>query len=179
MNALRHQLLLATCLLTFYADVMGQARVQKIKFYNAIITTVFQGRNYKGPLLEVKDSSLTISSKGRPVLIPSNSIKNIKLKRKGAVGSGALAGGITGFGLGLRSGYASGAEGCPQGGSLLCTEISAEEKAVGGGLALGAVGSVAGVIIGASSHTKKIKINGDQSIFLARKEDIRKYARYR
>ena len=179
MKALRHQLLLATCLLTFHADVMGQARVQKIKVYNAIITTVFQGQNYKGPLLEVKESSLTILSKGGLVSIPSNSIKHIKFKRKGAVGRGALAGGLMGFGLGLIIGFASGDTECPQGGSWFCTEITAEEKALGGGLMLGAVGSVAGMIVGASSHTPKITINGDQSIFLAKKEDIRKYARSR
>ena len=178
MSALRNQLLLAACLLTFDGDVMGQARVQKIKLYNAIITTVFQGQNYKGPLLEVKESSLTISSKGGPVSIPSKSIKYIKFKRKGAAGRGALAGGLTGFGLGLIIGFASGDEECPQG-SWFCTEITAEEKALGGGIFLGAVGSVAGVIVGALSHTSKITINGDQNIFLAKKEDIRKYARSR
>jgi hypothetical protein len=179
MIALRNHLLLATCLLTFHACVLGQSRVQKIKLYNAVVSTVFQGHKYKGPLIEVSNSSITILSKGERVSIPSNSIKDIKFKRKGAVGRGALAGGLTGFCLGLIIGFASGDEECPPGGSWFCTEISAEEKAVGGGLALGAVGSVAGVIIGAASHTKKIKINGDQSIFLARKEDIRKYARYR
>jgi len=178
MNALRHQLLLAACLLTFYADVVGQPRAQKIKVYNAIITTVFQGQNYKGPLLEVKDSSLTISSKGGPVSIPSNSIKDIKFKRTASVGRGAAVGGLTGFFTGAIVGLASGDEECPQG-SWFCTEVTAEEKALGGGLVLGAVGSVAGVIVGALIHTPKIKINGDQSIFLAKKEDIRKYARSR
>ena len=158
MNALLNQLMLAACLLTFYVDVVGQTRVQKIKVYNAIVSTVFQGKKYKGPLLEVKESSVTILSKGEPTSIPSNSIKDIKFKRTASAGRGAAWGGLTGFFTGGVIGLASGDEECPQG-SWFCTEVTAEEKALGGGLVLGAVGSVVGVIIGASSHTAK---NHDQ-----------------
>ena len=177
MNALRNQLVLAACLLTFHPDAMSQTPVKKIKVYNAIISTVFQGKIYKGPLLEVTESSVTILSKDKPMSIPSNSIKDIKFKRTRRRGEGLL-GEALGFFTGGVIGLASGDEECPQG-SWFCTEMTAEEKALGGGLVLGAVGSVVGMIIGASRHTPKITINGDQSIFLVKREDIRKYVRSR
>ena len=178
MNAFRSQLFLAACLLTFPADVMGQARVQKIKLYNAIISSVFQGEKHKGPLLEVTDSSITILSKGGPMSIPSNSIKDIKFKRTASVGRGAAVGGVTGFFLGLIIGFASGDDECPPG-SWCIYQATAGEKGLAGGLVLGATGSVVGVIIGAASHTQKIRINGDGKIFLGKKEEIKKYARLR
>jgi hypothetical protein len=97
MNALRNQLMLAACLLTFYADVVGQPPVQKIKVYNAIVSTVFQGKKYKGPLLEVKDSSITILSKGELTSIPSNSVKDIKLKLRRRWGEGPLRADLPAF----------------------------------------------------------------------------------
>ena len=110
--------------------------------------------------------------------IPSNSIKNIKFKRTASVGRGAAVGGVTGLFLGLIIGFASGDDQCPP--NTFCIyESTAGEKALAGGLVLGAAGSIVGVIIGASSHTQKIKINGDQKIFLTEREDIRKYARAR
>ena len=178
MKALRNQLVLAACLLTFHPDAVSQTPVRKIKVYNAIVSTVFQGKIYKGPLLEVTESSVTILSKDKPTSIPSNSIKNIKFKRTASAGRGAAWGGLLGFFTGGVIGLASGDEECPQG-SWFCTEVTAEEKALGGGLVLGAVGSVVGAIIGASMHTPKITINGDQSIFLVKREDIRKYVRPR
>ena len=178
MSTLRIPLFLAACFLTFYFDGVSQTQVQKIKNYNSIISTVFQGKNYKGPLMEVADSSITILSKGGPVSIPSSSIKNIKFKRTASVGRGAAVGGVTGLFLGVMIGFASGDDECPPG-TLCIYEATAGEKALAGGLVFSAAGSVIGVIIGATSHTQKIKINGDQKIFLTKREDIRKYARAR
>jgi hypothetical protein len=178
MNALRNPLFLAAFLLIFHANSVSQTRVQKIKVYNSIISTVLQGKKHKGPLMEVRDSSVTVLSKGGPVSIPSNSIKGIKFKRTASVGRGAAVGGVTGFFVGLIIGFASGDDECPPG-SFCIYQATAAEKGLAGGIVLGAAGSVVGVIVGAASHTQKIKINGDQKIFLARREDIRMYARPR
>ena len=141
MNAFRIQLFLAACLLTFHADVIGQARVQKIRIYNSIISTVFLGEKHKGPLLEVTDSSITILSRSGPMSIPSNSIKDIKFKRTASVGRGAAVGGVTGFVLGLIIGLSSGGDECPQG-SICIYQATAGEKGLAGGLVLGGVGSL-------------------------------------
>ena len=177
MNALRNQLMLAACLLTFHADIMGQTRVQKIKVYNAIITTFFQGQNYKGPLLEVSDSSIAILSKGEPKSIPSNSIKNIKFKRTASVGRGAALGGLTGFFVGLVIGLASGDDECPPG-QTCYFQTTAGEKGLAGGLVLSAAGSIVGVIIGATSSAQKISIDGDQKTFQSKRGEISKYVRH-
>ena len=178
MNALRNQLMLAACLLTFHADVMGQPRGQKIKIYNAIVSIVFQGPKYKGPLLEVLDSSITILSKGKPTSIPSKSIKDIKFKRTASVGRGAAVGGLTGFFVGLLIGLGSGDDECPPG-QTCYFQATAGEKGLAGGLVFSAAGSIVGVIIGASSSAQKIKIEGDQKIFQTKREEISKYTRPR
>lgn len=169
-----------TLLLLFYYPVAGQRfpvagqRVQKAKVYDAIVSTVFQGKNYKGPLLDVNDSSVTILSKGTPVPIPVNSIRALKFRRKAAVGRGALVGGITGLGLGAIIGSASGDDECPQG-SICLYEANAGETALAGGLVFSGVGTVVGVLIGSLSSKEKITINGKREILQANQQKIKEY----
>jgi hypothetical protein len=179
MKTLRNSLFLTGCLLAYHTDGVSQRRIKKNKVYNAILSTVFQGGKYKGALIDVGDSSVTISSKGVSRLIPSNSIKNIKFKRTGSVGRGAAVGALTGFFLGLSIGLASGDEECPPG-TVCINETTATESGLAGGLVIGATGSVIGVIVGATStHGEKIAINGDRKIFVTKREEIARYVRPR
>lgn len=169
----------ATCICAaifflFIPDCVGQQQTPKIKVYNAVIYTIYQGPNYKGPLLQVTDSSLTILWKGTPTSIPSNSVRTIKFKRKAAGGRGAVAGGITGLALGMIIGAASGDDECPPG-QICIYQATAGEKALAGGLVLSVCGSVVGAIIGSLSHAEIIKVNGNRETFVANKEKLRRY----
>jgi hypothetical protein len=167
--------LLTMCLLSFCTAGRGQQTAEKrLRIYNAIISTPEQQQKLRGVLLEVHDSAVTIISKDVAVRIPATSIREIKIKRKAAVGRGAAVGGLTGFGLGLIIGFASGDDQCPPG-SWCIYQATAEEKALGGGLVLGAGGTIIGVIIGAASRAEKIKINNDPRIFRNNLERLKKY----
>lgn len=165
---------IAVILVASCAPCSGQSTKQKVKVYNSIVSTVFHGQAYRGVLSEVTDSSLTMLSHGEEVRIRSNSIKQIKFKRKASVGRGAAIGGITGLGLGLMIGFASGDDTCPSG-SFCIYETTAEEKALGGGLVLCAGGAIVGVIIGAIGNAQKIEINGDVKTFQSKQGEMKKY----
>jgi len=150
----------------------GQSPKQKV--YTAKVATVFRSKGYRGALLKVEESSITILSKGKPVSIPSNSIKSITFKREAAIGRGATLGSITGFGLGYIVGYMSEGENDCQPGTW-CIEVSPGEAGLAAGLVLSGAGTIIGVIIGWASKKQKININGDQQIFQSNLEEMRKY----
>jgi hypothetical protein len=152
----------------------GQTAKPKTRVYNAIVSTVHEGTAYRGVTLEVGDSYITILSKGEEIRLQSASIKTIRFKRKASVGRGAVIGGVTGLVLGAIIGFADGDDQCPPG-SWCIYSATAEEKALAGGLVLCAAGTMVGVIAGAAASGQKIRINGDQTTFQSKQEEMKKY----
>jgi hypothetical protein len=172
MNLFRSVLLVLPGLLAFNAS--AQTPPKKARFYISIVSTIFEGSKYKGPLLEVRDTSVTVLSKGEPLSIPYNSIKHIKFKRTAAVGRGAAVGGAVGLLTGVILGFATGGSECPPG-QICLYESTAGENALAGGLVCSALGTTIGVVVGAASG-RKIKIYGDIKVFQSRSEDLKKYS---
>ena len=174
------RILLLLCIYHFGFCTEGysqQTAEKKIKIYNAIITTS-QKQKLSGVFLEVQDSSVTIISSDEKIKVPATSIMVIKIKRKGAVGRGATIGGLSGVGLGLIIGLASGDDECPQG-SWCIYQMSAGDKALAGGLALGISGTIVGMTIGAVSRAEKIHVNGDAKIFQNNVEKMKTYVQFK
>jgi len=166
---------ICTCVLAPYASSYGQTGSKKVKVYMASISTIAQKKRIKGVLEEVRDSSVLVFTAKERIRIPASSIQEIKIKRKGAIGRGALAGGLTGFGLGLIIGLASGDDKCDPN-SWCIMPMTAEEKGLAAGTALGISGAVLGIIIGSVSRAEKIAINGDQKVFHDHVLTMRTYA---
>ena len=177
MNTLSTRIILIICtsMLAPCANSYGQKSTKKLKVYMARISTKEQEKPIKGVLEEIRDSSVVVSTAKERVRIPASAIQEIKIKRKGAVGRGALAGGLTGLGLGLMIGFASGDDECdPNAWCIL--PMTAEEKAMGAGVFLGICGAATGIIIGSVSKAEKISINGNQGTFKKNLEVMKKYA---
>jgi len=92
--------------------------------------------------------------------VPYSAIQAIRVRRKGAVGRGALIGAGIGFGLGMIIGLASGDD---RPGTWFA--LSAGEKAIALGFAGTIGGGLIGVIAGAISG-KSFTINSQKSNFL-------------
>jgi len=176
MNTLPTRTILIICIyiLASYASSYGQSN-KKLKVYTANISTL-QGERIKGVLDEVRDSSLFVLTANQRTKIPASAIQDIKIKRKGAVGRGALLGGLTGFGLGAILGLADGDEECPPGPWTCTSTLSAEGKALGMGIVFGVGGAVTGLIVGSLSRRQLVTINGDQGSFKGNLETMKKYA---
>jgi len=168
-------LIICTCVLSPYAKSYGQAGSKKAKVYMASISTTAQEKRIKGVLEEVRDSSVIVFTSNERIRIPASSIQEIKIKRKGAIGRGALAGGLTGLGLGLIIGLASGDDKCDPN-AWCIMPMTAEEKGLAAGTVLGISGAVLGIIIGSVSKAEKIAINGDQKVFHDQVLTMRIYA---
>lgn len=127
------------------------------------------GTSVTGFVKNMNDSLLYYSAQkstlGSPIsmtdpAVPYSAIQAIRLRRKGAVGHGALIGAGIGFSLGMIIGLASGDD--PPGAWFA---LSAGEKGTALGL-IGAVGgSLIGVIAGAISG-KSFTINSQKSNFM-------------
>ena len=126
-----------------------------------------KGKVYKNFLVQVNDSNVLMSENPYPYskvpdggsmkLITYNEIDHIKIKRKGAVGRGILAGGLTGFGVGVIIGFIEGDDEPDT-----WFSYSAGEKAILYGTGLGITGGIIGAVIGALA-TKKFIIKGSPS----------------
>ncbi|MCW3108373.1 MAG: hypothetical protein JWQ09_2879 [Segetibacter sp.] len=136
----------------------------KRAFYKATVSTISSSPPIaKGYLNALSDSSISLSpaavrfngyennSRGLPAY-HYNDISEVRLKRTGGAGRGSLIGAITGGLLGTLVGFASGDDkptndflGC-----IFC--LTAGQKALGAGVALGGVGGLIGSIIGALVH---------------------------
>src|SRR5688572_25397914 len=148
---------------------------KKQKSFTATIRTM-DNRMIKGSVYSVNDSQLvTVRSSNNHQYIPAENIRSFSLQRKNSV----LRGALIGFGIGAVAGIVSG---LASGNDPVYTEpvydpfsaiavslnnafaMTAGEKAVWGGIGLGATGAIIGAVIGAVAK-KKFNIGGKKEKF--------------
>jgi len=166
-------LLLNLIFFTWFSDCYSQS-LKPGKYTTKITSTV--RTKTKGTLLEVGDSSILIYTRKLQMRIPASTVSQIKIKRARAAGRGALTGGLIGLLVGAIAGYASGDD-PPCRGSWFCDSVTAEEKALGLGLAMSAGGAVVGTVVGSLTHIEKFVIKGDLNIYKNNLNTFRKYVR--
>lgn len=152
--------------------------VTKQKPFIASVTTM-DGNSFKGSLSAVNDTQLILKTNDHQLHVPAETVKSFTLKRKHSVGRGALIGFGIGAAAGIIIGLASGDDPVmtypnpnedPLGlGTMMVAmnnafAMTAGEKAIAGGLGLGATGAIVGTIIGAVAK-KKFIIGGKKERF--------------
>ncbi|HEV8507581.1 MAG TPA: hypothetical protein VGQ53_19350 [Chitinophagaceae bacterium] len=165
------------CIIILKAQT-DSASVKKQKVFNASVATM-DDRSLRGSLSAVNDTQLILRTNGRQLTIPAENLKSFTIKRKNSVLKGALIGFGIGAAAGVIIGLASGDDPVmtypdPYNDPLLlgtmavamnnAFAMTAGEKAVAGGLGLGATGAIVGTIIGAVAK-KKFIIGGKKEKF--------------
>lgn len=165
------------------AMIISQAQTdssteKKQKVFIASLTTM-DGKTIKAPLSTVNDTQLVLKTSNNVLTVPAENVKSFTVKRKNS----ALRGALIGFGIGAAAGviiglasgndpimsYPSPSED-PLGIGTIGAAINnafamtAGEKAIAGGLGLGATGAIVGTIIGAVAK-KKFTIGGKKERF--------------
>ena len=172
-----YKLIIFHLVILLCSQIKGQdTAVIKTRYIKTTVTTN-QASNIKGYLVSFDDSSLFIvkkitSFKGVKVYrliadkVDYTNISNVVVKRKGAVGRGALYGAIAGALAGAAAGFLSGDDPpCTSNGFLsICFRFSAGEKAAAGAVAGATLGSLTGLIIGSMVH-KTFIIGGSHEAF--------------
>lgn len=163
----------------------GSAAQMKQKLMIANITTM-DGQRISGLLSSVNDSQLVLAKSKGQLTVPAENLKSFTLKRKNSVLKGALIGFGIGAVAGVIIGLASGDDpvmsypdpyndplGLGSFGVALnnAFAMTAGEKAVAGGLGLGATGAIVGTIIGAVAK-KKFVIGGKKEKFHDLQADV-------
>jgi hypothetical protein len=148
------------------------------KVFIASVTTM-EGKIIKAPLSAVNDTQLVLKAKKRQLVVPAENLKSFTLKRKNSALKGALIGFGIGAAAGVIIGLASGDDPVmsypdPYNDPFLIGSMAvamnnafamtAGEKAIAGGLGLGATGAIVGTIIGAVAK-KKFTIGGKKEKF--------------
>ena len=147
-----------------------------LKPYRAWVTAIQRHQSVNGILYEVRDSSIVItqSTDIRDYLnrtfdteeIPVKMIRTIDVRKKGALGTGILIGGLTGLLFGLVIGYATNAPG----------DVNELDKQFNTGkmIVIPLLGAGVGVAIGSSIGGAKmrLKISGSQVRFNLDKEKL-------
>ena len=167
-----------SCLLIFIgSNLLGQAIPDTFKIFTAKVIGIDNSFNTKGVLYAINDSSILISNsllkedyytgsyEVSPILV--NTIKNLKVRRKGSVGKGALIGFLGGALTGVIIGFAAGDDECD--GWCILT-YSAGQKAAMAGVGLAIVGGSVGAIAGSSG--KNFHINGNHDKYLEYQNDL-------
>ena len=137
------------------------------------------GKTLKGHLSGVSDNQLILKANDNQVRVPSENVKSFTVKRKKSAARGALIGFGIGAAAGIIIGLASGDDPVmtypnpgedPLGLGTMVAAVNnafvmtAGEKALAGGLTLGATGAIVGAIIGAVAK-KKFIIGGKKEKF--------------
>ncbi len=178
-------------LLMHFSNAQDSMRV-KHRIYKATVTTESSNSAAKSYLASVSDSSIFISSNGTSFKgygasntnyskIDYNNLAQVRLRRKGSTGRGALKGAIIGLSIGVIAGFISGDDPpCPNDpndfwgiGRGLCEfgRTTASQKALLGGVAGAFGGGVVGVLVGAFAH-KTFIIGGRKEKFDAMKSKL-------
>lgn len=152
--------------MAFHSNCLSQSK--KTKVYKAILSTKMQTKKMEGILQEVRDSSIIIISNNQEIEIQATEIQEIKIRRVGDAGRGALIGGMVGLGLGTITGFVSGDD---EPGIMA---LSAEDKAAILGIGLGVLGAGIGAMAGVSDK-ESITINFDPYKFRNNKAIMKKY----
>ena len=159
-----------------------QASAPKIKMYKAKIHCIENKKLVKGILYNYNDSTIIlIDAKTKYDIINNrfqlhgisvSSIKKIKVRRNGQVGTFALLGALSGAAFGTVYGLIQGDDLTP------CTRmggcLSAGDKAALLGIPLAFVGGIAGAIAGTPS--KHIEIDGQRENIIDNQELLNKYS---
>jgi len=184
---MKHLLFLTACLLTFFVLHAQQESANTAKKKKHFVTSIrtMDNRTIKGRIYAVTDSQLVLAKSAsnysnsltamEQMPVPAENIKSFSVKRKNSVLKGALIGFGAGAVAGVIIGFASGddhviTEPVYDPFSAIVVGLSnsmamtAQEKAVGGGLALGATGAIVGTVIGALAK-KKFTIGGKKEKF--------------
>lgn len=176
-------LVLSVC--TFFRDSIVFAQ-EKSKVYKVWIDQFDKGYKITGFLYDINDSSLFVSyeyaktsdDKNPPVFntIAAIDIGVIKLRRKGAIGRGAIIGTFAGMVLGGIVGLAQGDD---EPNTTLLSVLTepgfTKEQKAGMGVFIGAqVGAIVGTLLGAIKI--KIPINGDRKLFKSKLQKLNAYS---
>lgn len=150
-------ILLPMAILLFFSfGINAQNSTKKNKFHKVWITTL-DGSKERGILFSADESSVKISKNNyfdisNLTSIDSENIDVIKIRRKGKIGRGAWIGAASGAGFGVILG-------------LIVDDEDTNEGlvATGGGITLGILGTGVGIVV--STNKKKVKINGEPSLY--------------
>lgn len=165
---MKKSILFLACLFTLVIS-RAQTDSSSVKKQRPYVVSIRSTGNrlIKGELLSVSDSQLVLKSFNGMQSIPSEEIRSFTLKRKNSVLKGALIGLGVGTATGIIIGLASGSDPVmsnpdpnedPFGLNTLFVGINnafamtAGQKAVAGGLALGATGAIIGTLVGVLAH---------------------------
>lgn len=178
----------STVMLLLFATIVWQLQAQDSIFvytppakdYITTITSVDPGKlSQPVTIIEVRDSSLLLSPlvTGKnffPGTLPLSEvyafeIESIKIHRPNRFIRGALNGALVGFVVGAIAGLADGSD--PEGTWFAMT---AGEKALMGGVLLGATGGVVGGIVGPMLSVR-IPIKGSVDTFARKKANLARY----
>jgi hypothetical protein len=172
---------LAACCSIVIASSQAQkdsAVERKQKIFIASVMTM-DGKSLRAPLSAVNDTQLILKTNTNQLSVPAENVKSFTLKRKNSVRRGALIGFGIGAAAGIIIGLASGDDPVmsypnpnedPLGlGTMMAAmnnafAMTAGQKAIAGGLGLGATGAIVGTIIGAVAK-KKFTIGGKKEKF--------------
>lgn len=153
---MRPILLLLAFLMSFSYGLNAQNNSKTIQIYKVWVNSM-DGSKTKGLLYSADEQSIKISknnslSNSNLIVIDSEKIDVIKIRRKGKIGKGAKIGAVSGAGFGVAIGMAT---------------DSGEVKSVVAtvsGLFFGIIGTGVGAAVG--SIKKKIEINGNSELYL-------------
>jgi hypothetical protein len=173
-------LLIATCLMVFtLAKAQTDSATEKKQKTFATSITTMDSKIIKGTLSSVNDSQLVLKTYKNQMAVPAENVKSFTIKRKNSALKGALIGFGIGAAAGIIIGLASGNDpvmsypdpsedpfGLGSFGVAMnnAFAMTAGQKAVAGGIALGGTGAIVGTIIGAVAR-KKFIIGGRKEKF--------------
>ena len=172
--------LVAACSITivFSQAQTDPATAKRQKVFNASVTTM-DGKTLRGSLSAANDTQLILKTNNQQMVVPGENLKSFTVKRKHSALRGALIGFGVGAAAGIIIGLASGNDPVmtypnPNEDPLLLGSMvvamnnafamTAGQKAIAGGLGLGATGAIVGTIIG-SIAKKKFTIGGKKEKF--------------
>jgi len=146
---LNSYLLIASLSIFFICNLQ---KVNAQRNYKAIVVKT-SGNKIKGDVVEISSDSLILQIGSKRIILTSDSIRMVKMRRRGAIGRTMIVGAISGFIVFGAIGYAAYTPpACqPAFGLSVCIDSGPEGSALGGAVAGFFAGTIVGAIIGSSS----------------------------